>query len=144
MARQMIDPDSMDEFERQINGMIHTFFPHEHATRQRLWRPATDVYETDEGTIVKLEVAGMDSDDFTVTFINRTLVIRGVRQDVEEKHSVHRLEIPYGEFQLEVQLPDLYDVSKIAARYDRGFLYITLPKSRQEQRIPVRVQVKDD
>lgn len=130
MARQLLDPDSMDDFERQMDRMIHAYFPHEHRTRPRLWRPPTDVYETEDGTVVKIEVAGMNPDDFTISFINRTLIIRGVRQDVEEKQSFHRLEIPYGEFQIEVLLADRYDSNKIQARYDRGFLYVTLPKSR--------------
>jgi HSP20 family protein len=130
VARQLLDPDSMDDFERQMDRMIHAYFPHEHRTRPRLWRPPTDVYETEDGTVVKIEVAGMNPDDFTISFINRTLIIRGVRQDVEEKQSFHRLEIPYGEFQIEVLLADRYDSNKIQARYDRGFLYVTLPKSR--------------
>jgi HSP20 family protein len=130
VVRQLLDQDSMDDFERQMDRMIHAYFPHEHRTRPRLWRPPTDVYETEDGTVVKIEVAGMNPDDFTISFINRTLIIRGVRQDVEEKQSFHRLEIPYGEFQIEVLLADRYDSNKIQARYDRGFLYVTLPKSR--------------
>jgi HSP20 family protein len=143
MARQILDPDSMDELERQMDRMIQTFFPNEYTTRPRLWRPPTDVYETEEGTVVKIEVAGMTPDDFTISFINRTLIIRGVRQDTEEKQSFHRLEIPYGEFQIEVILTDTYDVNQIQAKYDRGFLYVMLPKLRQAHRVPVRVQTKE-
>lgn len=143
MARQLVDPDSMDEFERQMERMIHTYFPHEHRARPRLWRPPTDVYETDAGTIIKIEVAGMNPDDFTISFVNRMLIIRGVRQDTEEKLSFHRLEIPYGEFQIEVLLADTYDANQIEARYEQGFLFVTMPKSKQEQRVPVRVQSKE-
>ena len=139
MARQSVDPEAMDEFERQMDRMIHTYFPHEHRARPRMWRPATDVYETETHTVVRIEAAGMDPDDFTVSFVNRTLVIRGVRQDVEEKQSFLRLEIPYGEFQIEVLLAEAYDVNQIEAKYDRGFLFVTLPRSRQEVKVPVRV-----
>lgn len=143
MARQFTDLEAMDEFERQMDRMIHAFFPHEHRARPRLWRPPTDVYETEAGTIVRIEVAGMEPDDFSVSFVNRVLIIRGVRQDTEEKQSFHRLEIPYGEFQIEVLLADTYDANAIDARYDRGFLYITLPKLREEHRVPVRTQDKE-
>ena len=143
MARQLVDPDSMDEFERQMDRMIHIYFPHEHRARPRLWRPPTDVYETEAGTIVKIEVAGMNPDDFTISFVNRTLVIRGVRQDVEEKSSFHRLEIPYGEFQIQVLLADPYEANQIEARYEQGFLFVMLPKSKSEHRVPVHVQTKE-
>ena len=144
MSQQLIDPDSMDEFERQMDRMIHTFFPHERRTRTRLWRPPTDMYETEDALVVKIEAAGMDADDFTVSFANRTLFVRGVRKDTEEKQSFHRLEIPYGEFQIEVGLSESYRTDQIEARYDRGFLYITLPKSKEEHRIPIRVQMNSD
>jgi HSP20 family protein len=140
MARQLIDSESMDEFERQMDRMIHTFFPHEHRTQSNLWRPAMDMYETEDAVVVKIEAAGMNPDDFTISFVNRTLIIRGVRQDVEEKQIVHRLEIPYGEFQIEVRLAEAFDANQIQAKYEHGFLYVTLPKSKQEHRVPIRVQ----
>jgi HSP20 family molecular chaperone IbpA len=144
MAQQLLDSDSMDEFERQMDRMIHTFFPHEHRTRSRLWHPPTDMYETEEAAVVKIEAAGMEPDDFTVSFVNRTLIVRGVRKDTEEKQSFLRLEILYGEFQIEVNLADSYRADQIQAKYDRGFLYITLPKSKEEHRVPIRVQTASE
>jgi HSP20 family protein len=144
MSQQIIDPDSMDEFERQLDRMVHTFFPHEHHTRTRLWRPPTDMYETDEAVVVKIEAAGMDTDDFTISYVNRTLIVRGVRKDTDDKQSIHRLEILYGEFQIEISLADNYQADQIHADYDRGFLYIVMPKVREEKRIPIRVQLTPD
>jgi len=40
-------------------------------------------------------------------------------------------------------LTDTYDVNQIQAKYDRGFLYVMLPKLRQAHRVPVRVQTKE-
>jgi len=140
MARQLIDSESMDEFERQMDRMIHTFFPHEHHIQSNMWRPAMDMYETEDAVVVKIEAAGMNPDDFTISFVNRILIIRGIRQDVEEKQIVHRLEIPYGEFQIEVRLAEAFDANQIQANYEHGFLCVTLPKSRQEHRVPIRAQ----
>jgi len=141
MSQQLVDSDSMDEFERQLDRMVHTFFPHEHRTRPRLWRPPTDMYETDDAIVVKIEAAGMNPDDFTISFVNRTLIVRGVRKDTDEKQSIHRLEILYGEFQIEVNLAENYQADKIQANYDRGFLCVVLPKIREEKRIPIRIQM---
>ncbi len=132
--------DDLDQFERQMDQMLHAFFPHQHRSRPRTWRPPTDVYETDDAVIVKIEIAGMNPDDIAISFIDRELVVRGNRRDVDEKQSFHCLEIPYGEFQTEVFLPGAHDESKIEAKYVHGFLYITLPKSKQEHRVTVRDQ----
>ena len=144
MSQDMAESDDVEQFERQMDRMLHTFFPHERHARPRLWRPPTDVYETDDAVIVKIEVAGMNPDDFRISFAERMLTVTGVRQDVDAKLSYHCLEIPYGEFRAEVFLSGMYVADDIEAKYENGFLYITLPKSKQEHRIPVHVQAKAD
>ena len=68
------------------------------ATRQqRRWRPPTDVYETEEAVIVKVEIAGMSEQDFCVSLSNRDLTISGARRDTDCKLSYQQLEIPYGQ-----------------------------------------------
>jgi HSP20 family protein len=132
--------DDLDQFERQMDQMLHAFFPHQHRARPRAWRPPTDVYETDDAVVVKIEIAGMNPDDIAISFIDRELVVRGNRRDTDEKLSYHCMEIPYGEFHTEVFLPGAYDEDKFEAKYVNGFLYIVLPKSKQEHRVTVRVQ----
>lgn len=130
--------DEMDEFERQMNSMLHAYFPSEHRHRPRAWRPPTDVYETDDAVIVKMEIAGMNTEDFTIAFSDRTLTVEGARRDRESKLGYHLLEIPYGEFRVQVYLPGSFAQDDVDARYENGFLYITLPKQRQEHRVPIR------
>lgn len=133
--------DDLDQFERQMDQVLHAFFPHQHRARSRTWRPPTDVYETDDAVIVKMEIAGMNPDDIAISFIDRELVVRGNRRDVDEKITFHCMEIPYGEFHTEVILPGAYQEDQIEAKYVHGFLFITLPKSKQEHRVTVRVQI---
>ncbi len=130
----------LDQFERQVDQMLRGVFPHQHRSRTRAWRPPTDVYETDDAVIVKIEIAGMTPDGFSISYVDRVLTVHGNRMDIDSKLSYHCLEIPYGEFDTEVVLPGAYLEDKIEARYELGFLYITLPKSKQEHRVPVRVQ----
>lgn len=131
--------DDLDIFDRQVSRMLDAFrFPHEHRSRTRSWRPPTDVYETDDAVIVKIEVAGMKPEDFTIEFVDRVLTVQGVRHDPEAKLSYHCLEIPYGEFQTRVLVPGAYAEDAIEAKYENGYLYVTLPKSKEERRIPVR------
>ena len=96
--------------------------------RGQLWRPPTDVYETRDSIVVKVEVAGMVEDDFAITFAERTLVIAGVRHDPSAKLGYHQMEIVYGEFRTEVYIPETIDPDSIEASYKDGFLLVVLPK----------------
>lgn len=98
-----------------------------------VWSPPTDVYETDEKFIVRIEIAGMDEKDFSIRLEHNTLVINGSRSDVPEPRAFHRMEIHFGEFSTEVELPTAIDHEKVEAEYHQGFLRVTLPKARPEQ-----------
>ncbi|MFN8596954.1 MAG: Hsp20/alpha crystallin family protein [Anaerolineae bacterium] len=94
------------------------------------WRPPTDVYETDESVIVRVEIAGMREADFNVTLHDQLLVISGARTDPSPKVVYHQLEVRYGEFRTEVYLHWAVEPGSIAATYQDGFLVVELPKAR--------------
>lgn len=102
----------------------------------RIWRPPTDVYETDSSVVVRVEVAGMAEHDFSITYSDRNLAISGMRRDASAKLGYHQMEIPYGEFRTEVYVSEAIDVDSIEASYENGFLLVTLPKS-SVQRIAI-------
>lgn len=93
-----------------------------------VWRPPTDVVETDEQVIVRVEVGGMKESDFNVSLVDRLLVISGVRYDPCAKVTYHQMEIHYGEFRTEVYLHWPVEQDGITATYEDGFLQVTLPK----------------
>jgi len=136
--------DDLGTFDQHVSDMLDAFrFPREFRARSRMWRPPTDVYETDDAVIVKIEIAGMNPDDFQISYVDRVLTVEGARKDVESKMTYHCLEIPYGEFQTRVLIPGSYLQEDIDAKYENGYLYVTLPKSKQEHHIPVRKGTKD-
>jgi HSP20 family protein len=96
--------------------------------RSPAWQPPTDVYETEEGIIVRVEIAGMNEADFSIVLDGRYLSIRGVRQDMSERRAYHQMEIRFGEFSVDVELPAVVDVENVQAIYQNGFLKIMLPK----------------
>jgi HSP20 family protein len=109
--------------------------------QRRVWRPPTDVYETEGNIVVKVELAGMNVADFAISFADRRLTIAGVRPDPEGKRIYQNMEIRYGPFLTEVLVGWALDDSAITADYEGGFLYVMLPKETKEHR--VRVQVRD-
>jgi HSP20 family molecular chaperone IbpA len=95
------------------------------------------VYETDSYVVVKIEIAGLTPEDFTISLANRVLAVRGKRQDPVSKLAYQRMEINYGQFQTEVYLPWPIDTgAEVEATYEQGFLTIQLPKA-PARRVPV-------
>ena len=101
--------------------------------RSNIWSPPTDVYETEENYVIKVEVAGMRDEDFEVAFEDRILMVRGYRPDLNERCAYHQMEIRFGRFELAVEIPGSVDMEKASAEYKDGFLKIVLPKSNAEQ-----------
>lgn len=95
------------------------------------WRPPVDLYETETALIVKTEVAGMAEEDFDVLLYEDTLVIEGTRpwEQPAEETRFHAVEVRYGPFRVEVPIRVPVDRDRVEARYERGFLVVTLPKA---------------
>jgi HSP20 family protein len=99
-------------------------------SRPHAWRPPTDAYETEDAIIIRVEIAGMRESDFTISLVERNLTIRGSRQDTSERRAYHQMEIPFGEFTTEVELPFPIVSEQVEAIYRDGFLRIVLPKAQ--------------
>jgi len=97
------------------------------------WSPPTDVYETEESCVIKLEIAGMRDEDFEVAFENNILMISGNRLDLNERRAYHQMEIRFGKFEIAVELPMVVDIEKATARYQDGFLVVVLPKVKSNK-----------
>ena len=93
-----------------------------------VWSPPTDVYETEEKYVVRVEIAGLRDQDFSVTLDNNYLVISGARPDLLERRAYHQMEIRFGEFSTVVAIPSPVDPEKTTAEYSDGFLVVILPK----------------
>jgi HSP20 family protein len=142
LTQEMLETDDLEQSEQRVDRMLYLLLPAERRARPRVWHPPTDVYETDDTIVIKIEIAGMNVEDFRITLANRLLTVSGVRHDRDAKsncHSCHRLEIHYGEFLSQIYLSGNYQAERIEAQYVNGLLYITIPKVKHEHRIPVRV-----
>jgi len=103
-----------------------------------LWRPPTDVYETDDALVVRVEIAGVKESDFSIELVRRRLVVSGNRFDHSSapKLAYQQMEILYGEFRTDVYLPLPIEENKVEAIYQDGFLSIRLPKAKVLQ-VPI-------
>src|SRR5712664_2412333 len=94
----------------------------------RLWIPAADVYRTDEGWIVKVDLAGIRPGDIEITLEDRVLRISGLRRDgiCGEGISHYQLEITYSRFEKTIQFPRSIEHASIARDYHDGLLILRL------------------
>jgi len=93
------------------------------------WVPNTDVYASDCGLVIKVELAGMRSENLEITVEGNRLRISGDRPDTCRAHKASFLlmEISYGPFESILELPNGYDLSQARASYLNGFLRIDVP-----------------
>jgi HSP20 family protein len=101
--------------------------------RASAWNPPTDIYETEECFVVRVEIAGMREDDFEVAVENNMLMISGVRTDLNERRAYHQMEIRFGKFEIAVEIPVPVSLEGATAQYKDGFLMIQLPKGTSNQ-----------
>lgn len=113
----------------RITGVINWHI----TNRPHLWHPPTDIYEIEDKFVVRVEVAGMDENDFSIIVDHNLLVINGLRQDIPERRAFHQMEINYGEFSTGFEIPSPVETEKVTADYRDGFLIVILPKSQAKQ-----------
>lgn len=97
------------------------------------WSPPTDVYETEDSCVIKLEIAGMRDEDFEVAFENNILMISGNRLDLNERRAYHQMEIRFGKFEIAIEIPMVVNIEKATAGYQDGFLVVVLPKVKSNK-----------
>ena len=101
--------------------------------RSSVWTPPTDLYETEDGFVVKVEIAGMHEEDFEVAIENNVLMVSGNRSDLNERRAYYQMEIRTGKFEIAIEMPAPINVEKAIAEYKDGFLMINLPRANAKQ-----------
>lgn len=106
------------------------------------WVPNTDMYSTDAGLVIKVELAGMRSDSLEITVEGNRVRVSGNRPDGcrAAKCSFLMMEINYGPFETHIEVPPTYDLSQAKAAYLNGFLRIDVPlvqRPSKSTRVPV-------
>ena len=112
----------------KVSSSVH-FLTQQQGTAKAQWVPSTDVYSTDNGLVIKVELAGMRSENLEITVEGQRLRITGNRPDGcrAPKCSFLVMEITYGPFERVMELPAGYDLSLAKAAYVNGFLRIDVP-----------------
>ena len=112
---------------------------------QTHWIPNTDVYSTEDGLVVKVELAGMRREDLELAVEGNRLLITGQRPDGCRSPGCKFLvmEINYGSFECVIETPHGYDLSLARALYQNGFLRVDVPLATKTAPKTVHVRVTE-
>lgn len=96
---------------------------------------ATEIEDEKKHLIIKIEVPGMDTDDFDIQLVKDTLWVRGEKhlQRSREQASYHLMECAYGQFERAIPMPCKVSDAKAEAKYKKGVLRIKLEKISGKQ-----------
>lgn len=129
-------PKDFDCFQEQIHRLMGDLFKDVKPLgyqQDRSFNPPMDIYETEDQLVVVMEVAGMNAEDFHVTFEKDLLSISGVRTESSSprKTRLHQMEIDYGKFQRTLRIPFPLKTEEFKATYRQGFLLVTVPRAKE-------------
>jgi HSP20 family protein len=107
----------------------------------RIYRPLTDICETDQGVSMMIEMPWVAAGAVEITLENRGLTIRGKVEPMRPEN----LELAYaeygeGDFEKAFTLSEDFDPDRIEAEMRGGVLTLTLPRAPEAQ--PKRIAVK--
>lgn len=108
------------------------------------WYPTTDIFETKDDYVLKLEVPGLSKEDVNIEFCNNTLTIKGEKKEEKEvkKENYHRIESYCGSFSRLFNLPQNVDVKKINATMKDGILELRIAKAEQKKATAIPITAK--
>lgn len=104
------------------------FVPGADPGRDVEWRPATDIYRTPTGWLVKLELSGVRPEDVQMALAGRTLTLRGRRRDccLEKNCQLIHMEITYSRFERLIELPGDLQSVRIETEFHDGMMLIRI------------------
>lgn len=108
------------------------------------WRPAVDIYETDNGIVLAAELPGIGKENIAVEVKDNILTLKGERKIGPEvkAENFYRRERCYGTFQRSFTLQQNIQPNLIKATFKDGVLQIEIPKPKEEQPKQITVTVE--
>jgi len=130
----------------KINRLFDDTFRDFDSDRDTLatWYPATDVYETKDEYIFKMETPGLSKDDINIEFNNNTLSVSGEKKEEEKikKENFFRIESFSGKFSRSFSLPKNIDPKKIKATMKEGILELHVAKVEEAKAKSIPIDIK--
>lgn len=132
----------------RINRLFEDAFPrtaddNEDLSAGAVWRPYTDIFETESGVTILVDLPGVDKEDVSVEVKDNVLSIKGSRtcEEAVDEGKYYRRERSFGSFQRSFGMRGAIAPEKIKASFKNGVLRIELIKPEEEKTRQVTVNI---
>lgn len=113
---------------KDIQGFVERIVPLEDKGHD--FTPSCDIIESDETFVIKLDLPGLSKEEINIALKEHVLTIKGERAgELGEKEKYRRQERSTGVFSRSFALPENVNTAETEARFDKGVLSITMPKT---------------
>lgn len=94
---------------------------------------ASELWETAQSVIVRLEMPGMKKEDIDVSIHRGSLWVRGEKRSGGDRQGrfYHLMERAYGRFERSIPLPDNIDAARAEVSYQNGVVTVIVPKTEE-------------
>ncbi|MBC7327198.1 Hsp20/alpha crystallin family protein [bacterium] len=135
--------EELMSLRREMERLFDEIFERRPIRREE-FHPLTDIVETENEFIVKMELPGINPDDVEITLHGDTLTIRGEKKEEQrsEKENYLRLERCYGSFQRSFTLGVPVKADEVKATFKDGILEVRVPKAEEAKPKPIKIKVE--
>lgn len=134
------------EMDRIFDNFFHGLEVEPFQKMPGAFYPIIDVVDNPREVRITVELPGIDEKDVDLSLDADSLTIKGEKKEEKEEKgkNYHRAERVYGSFSRTVALPVEIDTDKAEARFKKGVLTVTLPKTakalKEIKKIPIKEQ----
>lgn len=125
-------------FSSFIDGFFENEFPNVRAGEIFKTPALVNIKDTKESYRIEVAAPGFKKEEFSIkvegNILNLSAESRQETETTEEKFT--RKEFNFSSFARSFTLPKTIDVAKVAANYENGILYVTLPKKEEAKENP--------
>jgi len=116
-----------------LRGLSSVFGQMEELARQAVWHPAADVYRTQDGWLIKFDLAGVRPEDLHLSVSGPHLTVKGMRRDwtVSQECRCYQMEISYSQFERQITLPVDLDNAEVQAEHHHGMLVVRIHQDQE-------------
>lgn len=115
-------------------------------TTEMILNPKVDIVEDNKTYKLSAELPGLELDDINLDLSDGVLTLSGEKKTEKEENkddNYHMMERSYGFFKRSFSLPPSIEEDKIQAKFNKGVLNVTLPKSEKAQKLQRKISIKE-
>lgn len=129
----------MNRMQRDLNRLFNNF-----PLQDTGVYPAVNLWSNSDKALLTAELPGYEPENIHISVRNDELILSGKRDPIQlkENEKYHRQERMFGEFERRISLPFQVEEDKIEANYDKGVLYIILPRAEADK--PKKITIKSN